>query len=319
MVYGAAAPHPRAYAGPLSCTSASFCVSAARFDRSTSTRPDMVNGVMTWNGVRWSSIKVFSHSYITGVSCTVAPQRMCMAVGQDGYASRYLGGRWTRTKIAPSAPSHSRYRLNAVSCPTSRFCLAVDTTGHALRYNGSSWTARHRVVGADEGFTDLSCPTSTWCYGTLGRGSETALGVRYRNGRWDPVRSITTATTGTATTISCTSPSFCLAAGQFRKGVYLVYDGVTWSPPDFAGPAGLAAGSADCASPTFCVVPTAQDDWSYELNVVNGGYLGQQDGQQLPPGPYTQAPQVDCWGVYQCLTITATSSFLTSRGPAPAG
>ena len=160
--------------------------------------------------------------------------------------------------------------------------------------------------------------TESWDPGTVETrrtSGDGGLGTRYRNGRWDPVRPISTTTTGAATTISCTSPTFCLAAGQFRKGVYLVYTGITWSPSDVAGPAGLAWAPATCASPTFCVVPTAQDDFSYELNLVNGGYLGQQDGQQLPPGSSTQDPQIDCWAPYACLAINETSAFLTRRGP----
>lgn len=315
MVYGPAKAHPRAFVDDLSCTSATFCVTSARFDRGTASRPDHVNGVMTWNGTRWSAVRVFSHSLVTDVSCATSPRLMCMTVGLDGYASRFQGGRWTRTRIAPAVADNGR-GLVSVSCGTSTSCLAVDATGNALRWNGSSWTTRHRVVGASTGFTDVSCPTSTWCYATIGGGPDgSALGTRYRNGRWDPVRPISTTTTGAATTISCTSPTFCLAAGQFRKGVYLVYTGITWSPSDVAGPAGLAWAPATCASPTFCVVPTAQDDFSYELNLVNGGYLGQQDGQQLPPGSSTQDPQIDCWAPYACLAINETSAFLTRRGP----
>lgn len=317
MVYGPPLRHPGAFAQQLSCTSATFCVSSARYDRNPGGRPDLVNGVMAWNGTRWSTIRLFSRSLLTEISCVTTPRRMCMTVGLDGYVSRYLGGRWTRTRIAPGVADTSGSGLSGVSCATSRFCMAADRAGHVWRYNGTSWSPRHRVVGAGEGFTDLSCPTSSWCYGTLGRGTEQAHGVRYRNGRWDPVRSITTTTTGTATTISCTSPTFCLAAGQFDQGVYLVYTGVTWSPSDFAGPAGLAWAPADCVSPTFCVVPTAQDDFSFEFNIVNGGYLGQQDGQQLPPGPYTQDPVIDCWRPYACMAINSLYSFLTAQGPAP--
>ncbi len=277
----------------LACASASLCadIGVVRSDRAGS----YVYGAAVKNGSTWGAAHEFSHSGVNGVSCTMSPRRMCMTVGADGYASRYDGRAWHRTKVAPAS---SELGLASVSCATSSFCQAVTLGGVAYRWNGTRWSGGTRLT--DGRLFSVSCPRTTFCY-AVG-----TTGVRWIGSRW--VAAHTIIPSGTAYSISCSSATFCMAGGRFPGGNRLIFTGVAWSPPnhdhyDFEG---MNESPVTCTGPTFCVNPNGDFETDYHFATYNGDVVN-QDQEFLTP--------ISCWAAYQCMTAAGTQWRYVTQGP----
>ena len=286
--------HTRAAGGGsgLSCASASLCLSAGIVAED---RGGQVWGVELKNGSTWGRPKAFSHSSVTGVSCVLSPRRTCTTVGTDGYASRWLGGRWIRTKVAPANPSTS---LLDVSCATSSFCQAVTGNGNAYRWNGTRWSGPTHLTAA---LASVSCPTTRFCYAV----GQDRVGVRWIGSRWVAAHPI--AATGAAHSISCSSATFCMAAGSFPGGNRIVFTGVAWGPPnsdhfDFSGTSYV---DVTCTGPLFCVTPNGDFEEDYNYATYNGDVTSVQVPFETP---------ISCWAAYQCLMGQGTSWRYVTKG-----
>lgn len=277
----------------LACASANLCASIGVVRQS---HPgSYVFGAVVKNGSSWGRAKEFSHYGVNGVSCTLAPRRMCMTVGIDGYASRYDGRVWHRTRVAPASYDDP---LVDVSCATSSFCQAISTDGLAYRWNGTRWSGATHV--ADARLFSVSCPRTTFCYAV----GET--GVRWIGSRW--VAAHTIIPTGTASSISCSSPTFCMAGGRFPGGNRLIFTGVAWSPPnhdhyDFEG---MNQTPVTCTGPTFCVNPNGDFETDYHFATYNGDVVNQD--QEF-------GTEISCWAAYRCMTTSGSQWRYVTKGP----
>ena len=278
--------------GDLACASATLCASigVVREER----QGHYVYGAVVRNGSVWRS-KEFSHYDVNGVSCTLSPHRMCMTVGIDGYASRYDGRTWHRTKVAPASYDHP---LVDVSCATSSFCQAITTNGLAYRWNGTRWSGATRI--ADGRLLSVSCPRTTFCY-AVG-----TTGVRWIGSRW--VAAHTIIPSGTAYSVSCSSATFCMAGGNFPGGNRLIFTGVAWSPPnhdhyDFEG---MNQTPVTCTGPSFCVNPNGDFETDYHFATYNGDVVN-QDKEFLT--------QISCWAAYRCMSSGGSQWQYVTKGP----
>jgi len=308
VVHTRLVPHdPRFGPASLSCASRSFCAAIVRGEIGNR----LEYGVMTYDGVRWSKVRVFRVSqygdgFLTGVSCTVHGGRMCMVVGGDGFASRFDGHRWSRTKV--DYRQLQPYRsLMSVSCPGTHFCLAVDGKGYYVRYDGKRWTKRRAVAAGHPYLTDVSCATTHFCAATITDDGGTV--VMYVNGAWQAPRSV--GVRGSIGRIDCPSSTFCMAAGDFDAslGDYVVWTGRAWSVPQVTlrnDPATVVQDGPVCTSPTFCIVVSERDD--------SFGYFGSLLNGSSADLPTPDGAKYSCWASYQCMRLGDFASRLLVRG-----
>jgi hypothetical protein len=161
--------------GPVSCSSATFCVTFADVG-------ETIDNALTYNGTSWSSPTNVGGSHFRVVSVSCSSATFCAAIGDNGpgvsYALTYNGTSW-------SAPTQSDgdLNLNSVSCSSATFCVAVGefdadvggyyvATEYALTYNGTSWTAPTNIDTNPGtcgwscklyGLDSVSCPSATFC------------------------------------------------------------------------------------------------------------------------------------------------------------
>ncbi len=218
-----------------------------------------------WNGARWSVQSTTSRRHVigwSGVSCPAAA--VCTAVGGPAtlWADR-LGSKSWQLQHLPAVPGPERW-LRAVSCLSGKFCMAVGLSGQltnsrplAERWNGRHWS-RETVPQPPAGFggelKGVQCTAPDACiavgdYGSgVGQGGQKVLAERWNGSRWSVMptpnpRGDTIELTG----ISCTSKSWCEAAGDYSHsgqgtffGLIEHWSGTRWRIEHVAGPAGRA-------------------------------------------------------------------------------
>ncbi|HEX9034035.1 MAG TPA: hypothetical protein VF834_19510, partial [Streptosporangiaceae bacterium] len=173
-------------------------------------------------------------------------------------------------------------QLKSVSCSSPDACTAVGTHLNrrginvtlAERWNGSTWQRQSTPNPAVDttptirpSLTGVSCPASNLCLavGTYQAGFPAAIAEEWNGSRWRmlafPVPAGSFGTT--LDQVSCTSVSFCEAAGSFEvNGATLPlaerWNGSAWllqqtpRPPISLGDSTVAFTAVSCASRTFC-------------------------------------------------------------------
>jgi hypothetical protein len=220
----------------LSCTSASFCAAG-----------DEDGNLLTFDGTAWTTPIHSDLEFVNGLSCATAT--FCMAVG-DGTVSTYDGAGWS-----PAEPVDPGYFFTGVSCPSRTFCLAIDegqNVTRALTWDGASWSAPKQIAdGQIEAFS-VQCPTTEFCMVATSYGGY----ATYDKGVWSgfdtfPGYLFTRS-------MSCTSPSFCVAVGDANRSLW---NGTSWSfperidmakPPHGGSAQDVGLTGVSCAATTFC-------------------------------------------------------------------
>jgi hypothetical protein len=205
----------------------------------------------------------------------------CMAVGSYRNSPRVfpLAERWNGTSwslLKPPVPKGAGdTSLLGVSCVSASACIAVGSyrskAGTVLTlaevWNGATWsiqpTPNHGAVNA---LASVSCTSANAC---------TAVGYAGTFGGLDSVLTLAEVWNGTAwsiqptpnpaspsaanlASVSCTSPSACIAVGSaiFTVPIAERWDGTSWSLLRVPLPAGAQAGllaSVSCPSAASCV------------------------------------------------------------------
>ncbi len=209
---------------------------------------------------------------LTGISCSSVVA--CTAVG-DYYSGRPLHHgslvlRWNgKTWYRERSPVIGRASLTtvAVSCPTARRCVAVGTSG-AMVWDGTRWKTQPGVVG-----DSLSCPSGRVCVAVGSTPDDDDLIADiWRDGKWSsedmPLPTAETRIQSvTLSGVSCTSPVFCMAVGDYSYGVRAqpspgrrvrtlaeAWNGQGWRIVPPVNPATLSTLKAvSCRSPRLCV------------------------------------------------------------------
>jgi hypothetical protein len=188
------------------------------------------------------------------VSCT--PSGLCLAITYGGDIFELSGSRY----IPAIATGTS---VTAVSCPSNSFCAAVGGSSSAMiiRSNGiSRYILTSRGPNSVVHWESVSCPTSNFCMagGGIIQGPHSGAGVvaSWDGRRWsvakvvDPFLASDTHTF--ISSMSCTSPSFCVAADGNNRT--LQWNGAMWSFPHPLNQRTIDASfNISCTSSTFCL------------------------------------------------------------------
>jgi IPT/TIG domain len=301
--YVATPAAPRVAAGPataadnptsMSCPTSTFCVLV-----------DYSGHAMIYNGTNWTDPDAIdTANHLNGISCPTAS--WCTAVDDVGNVLTYNSTTWS---IPVSIDAHG---LNAVSCPNTTFCMAVDSAGFNLAYSGGRWHAPRQLL-ATGSLDAISCSSTVFCY-AVGFGTDADGGpaggeaVRYASG-WQAAHTIDPGEL--LNTVSCTSPSFCMA-GTNQHGVK-IYTGAAWSTditPEFdaseiGGP--LIAGLS-CVSAQYCHITF----WDGDVNTdaaIDGAAVSASEATLNGP---VQSGPTSCWAVDKCVIASGGASFTTS-------
>lgn len=169
---------------------------------------------------------------LVGISCRA--QTFCIAVGLDGidaYSELWNGTSW-EVLATPSPHTIGRDLLTGISCISRTDCWSVGVenagTAHTLplveRWNGARWSLVTSPAVPTPQLVSVDCPSASSCW-IVGM-ADTAAGVgrplvEHWNGRAvalgpEPAHG------GQLLSISCYSPTSCVAAGAGDNGGFLI-------------------------------------------------------------------------------------------------
>lgn len=180
----------------VSCPSASFCMAV-----------DPNGNYSIYSGGSWSPMTSYGSVLGGPVSCSSAS--FCVAGGaSQGNTDvfTYNGGDWS-AQVGPS--------LVGVSCASVSFCGGFDNNGDAFTYNGAGWGAPQGLANADYPVVSISCPVTGFCVSVDG-----AHAFTYSGGSWSAPASLPAR--GNWHSVSCGSPSFCVAAASNGNAVSML-------------------------------------------------------------------------------------------------
>lgn len=191
-------------------------------------------------------------AYLGPMSCP--SDTFCMAVGasagvypQPSASEVWNGSTWSWVPTAdPALPTS----LGGVSCTSPTFCIAVGGTyldsqdqPVAERWDGTSWSTMPAITGVSDGYFDaVSCTSATFCIAVGNDFGEPLVVQRWDGTSWSPMAMSLPADAGVIADspvlygVSCLSPSFCMAVGQYGVQPWgdaplaETFDGSTWSP-----------------------------------------------------------------------------------------
>jgi len=342
-------PTPNRVGGPdfllgVACPASSACTAAGYSINTAGTFQTLAE---QWNGTNWSIQPTpnpagAASSVLAGVSCT-APSA-CTATGTSAngpLAERWDGVTW---RIQPTPRPAGGGFLAAVSCTSAEACTAAgartDSFGNptatlAELWNGTRWSIQPTPNPAGAPGTALfgvSCTASTFCMavGTSFDRSGFPTGLvaeRWDGTRWQiqPVPTPSGAAGSFFAGVSCTSPSFCTAAGAQTDSagnpistLAERWNGTDWSiqPTPNPPPGGVLA-AVSCTTPAAC---TAAGNVNATSNSGTTTLAERWNGTTwtIQPTPVLSAGQGSFFSGVACeaTACTAVGLNLPDSGPA---
>lgn len=261
----------------VSCRSAASCVAVGAFVNGSDRQAALAE---RWNGRAWKVLAAADpgpgQNVLTAVSCPAA--RQCIAVGYFDAASRLqaLAERWNGSTWTTLTVPHNGV-LTGVSCPAANDCVAVGSYRSSqgaqprplsLTWDGSTWTvqASPSPVGSHAEYEAVTCPTRTRCLAVGGAflsGRLIPLTALWNGTAWTMLTTPAPAGANTLTSVSCSRPSNCMAAGQnFRlskpvsHALAESWDGIRWTIRPAARlkiKIGVHLNAVSCPAPARCV------------------------------------------------------------------
>ena len=149
------------------------------------------------------------------------------------------GGPDLAVSVPPNAGSSrvEEFRLLADG-PGGASLGAVTQVAQAANFNQAAWLEAPR----GDQLQAISCPTSGFCVAVDDR----ANAIVYRTGHWSAA---SVALGQSLSTVSCVSPTFCVAGGSY--GVDIFQNGA-WSAPSGPGVNSQTLSDVSCVSASFC-------------------------------------------------------------------
>lgn len=253
----------------VSCVTSSSCEAVGQYGDSSGNTFSL--GV-TWNGTSWAlqatpNPAMASITGLSQVSC--ATVTVCEAAGNSqltsssgplALAESWNGSSW-QLQHAVSPADAVTNNLNGVSCTSAVFCEAVgshiNSTGVATvalaeMWNGTTWQLQkardpaQAANGVRMSLNGVSCAATVFCEAVGSSSAAAGGGAEVWNGiAW----ALQAVPGGPLTSVSCTSASFCMAAGA--DGHVDIWNGTSWAAqPTASGFSSLT--SVSCASPSSC-------------------------------------------------------------------
>jgi hypothetical protein len=275
----------------VSCASSTMCMGVGN---------DLYTGMATgqlWNGTEWNTVLSRVEGTVYGVSCPTAS--FCAVAGKVAsgapkaelwtkIGSKWVGGGGT----APAPSGATEVQLRGVSCTSESACTAVGSyftkegakKTLAERWNGSEW-AIQTTANPESGPAELlgvSCDSATSCT-AVGTQDLKTLAERWNGTSWSI--STTPNQSGAETTalekVSCTSGSFCLAVGNYKKegGRWAFaerWNGSEWQAQSVPNPTGAKSSSllgVSCTSSSACT-----SVGRYVIASISGEFLITEEG-----------------------------------------
>ncbi len=189
--------------------------------------------------------------------------------------------------------------IGTVACVSSTFCMGIDlASGAAEHWDGTKWSAPVRIETGpylDDGYDiHLSCVSASFCLAVDTSGNA----FTYDGTSWSPAESIGLD----AATVSCASPTFCMAAAE---GQATVFNGSSWSTPVTVSAADQIV-SVSCPSDSFCMAVSAV---GIAYTYTSGGWdTGTSFDTPL------EGVQVSCASPTLCAAVDASGNALLYNG-----
>jgi len=300
-------------------------------------------GTWSWSAVAYVTADSTGGGGFSSVSC--ASVASCVAVGQDNSGSPVFsegtmsGGTWTWTTA--SAAGNATGTLSSVDCPTTTTCIAVGSDNHATilfgTKTGATWDWSVETVAGPpasnfDGLSSVSCASSTACVaaGTTSPTSQGIVSAGTESGgvwSWTPLTEVTSPNVGGFVSVSCTSPTSCLAVGTPAAGTGSFYSAATesggawtWTSPTQLPPEELDNGysgvsGVSCTSSQCVVVGQGQDAYAtmsqqyfYTGTESGGVWSWSQPNEVIPDASGGgRLNAVDCSGVISCVAVGSDS------------
>ena len=287
---------------------------------------------------------------LQAVSCPSATA--CLAVGftKSGHVARAIAESWNGTSwtTAPSPAPVKAFQsdLDAVSCTSATACAAVGLyrdfggTQYVLAetWNGTSWTVQdaQQPAGTQPVLTGVSCVSATDCeavgsFYIQSTPNYTDLAEVWNGQYWaiQPTHAAFSKMDFELNSVSCSSPSFCLAVGQYQSlfgsAPYRAtwaeqWNGSSWSGlfPDVEGAASnLAAVSCTVATTDCTAVGSYQDASGNEFPLAER-WSGLTWALQFPASSAVATDMiftgVSCPAATACMAVGATDVPAISPG-----
>jgi hypothetical protein len=226
----------------VACTATTACMAVG--NEGPPRNPTMFTLAEQWDGTAWHVVTTPSPLTPGGTSLATVScpgPASCMAVGYYGFnngtgtsvtlAEQWNGTTW-RQRTTPT-PDRSA-DLGGVACTTATACLAVGAhfmpTGNlvnatlAEQWNGSRWTVQPSPNPSGAGAAGLgrvSCTSPSSCMAVGGAVDETGevgfnVAEAWNGTSWHLLRTPNPGSTSNELRgVSCTSPSSCMAVGDF--------------------------------------------------------------------------------------------------------
>jgi hypothetical protein len=269
-------PGPTNNLQSISCVNASFCMAVGYSQSSGGTVQTLIE---QWNGSQWSIVSSpATGALLYGVSCISTS--FCMATGDSGSSgtNQTLIEQWNGTQWSiVSSPNQGTWYnyLNGVSCTSTSFCTAAgyympSGASQTLieQWDGTQWSivSSPNQDTANNYLNGVSCTSTSFCtavgdYMPSGGGNDQTLIEQWNGTGWSIV---TSPNQGTGNNelfgVSCTSTSFCMAAGVYvssgaTQTLIEQWNGTGWSivtsPNQGTGNNQLSGVS--CTSTSFCM------------------------------------------------------------------
>lgn len=200
---------------------------------------------------------------LVGVTCRTA--RFCLAVGSDGnytMSERWNGTGWSVVPT-PSPRLDGGDLLSKVACVSTSDCFSIgvenggtkDAVPLVEHWNGSAWSLVPTPTVPSADLESISCPSATSCYIVGIKDSASGLGqplIEHWDGRAFALSSVPQIG-GQLFSVSCGSPSSCVAVGNGGAGKALLLDLADGSWHTSSPPGRGVFGATACVSPSSCL------------------------------------------------------------------
>jgi hypothetical protein len=308
----ASSPNPSTYGDTLngvSCSSTSYCVAVG--DEVTSSG-DTQTLVESWDGSDWTVIHSpnpsSSGDSLSSVFCSNAT--FCMAVGVEGPTSEptqtliesWNGSAWS---VDPSPNEGYEDELSSVTCTSVTSCIAVGSYSSENSensqtliefWNGTAWTisSSPNHLNKPNSLFGVSCASSVFCvavgFVNLGptKGAQGLVEI-FNGSEWTVTASASKSAGYYLSGVSCTTPSFCDAAGYHyvvaEETLVEKFNGTVWSTSTSSNKGNNDSGlyGIACLSSKDCVAVGAYEKKS-EASSTLVEVLG-KSGWSITPSP----------------------------------
>jgi hypothetical protein len=288
-----------------------------------------------WNGKKWMVQRTPSPGgaqgdFLLGVTCPHSSA--CTAFGFSHgsgtpltMTQRWNGRHW-RVERARNPVGAAESALSGVACPTRWACMAVGTGAGATlseRWNGMKWQKEPIPTLPGAFLNAVSCPSRSACF-AVGGSNAGVLAEQWNGMKWTIQHSPTPAgeTMSGLGGVSCTSPSFCMAAGAYStssspsgpvRPLTERWNGKRWMilpTPNPAGAVQTFLGGTSCTSPSACTTTGEQHFKNGVVHTVAERWNGSSWHVQPTPNPpkvgFASLAGVACTGPTTCIAAGAS-------------